>query len=163
MPIARARQRKKFKGLHRINLGRCSRLPAPCRPIWQGGTAAASKPTSAQQQTPRVNSAGMVWVNTDSGVYLKPGTPWYGKTKQGKHDRSRRPKSRLSRHGSGCPEKEIELVDLCATASRPPGALIFSRSLFAQNDFAVAHELIVQPQTVLVRCRFASGARGAAE
>jgi len=27
----------------------------------------------------------MVWVNTDSGVYHKPGTRWYGKTKQGKY------------------------------------------------------------------------------
>ena len=44
-----------------------------------------SKPTSAQQQTPPVNGAGMVWVNTDSGVYHKPGTRWYGKTKQGKY------------------------------------------------------------------------------
>jgi len=45
----------------------------------------SGKPTSAQQQTPPVNSAGMVWVNTDSGVYHKPGTHWYGKTKQGKY------------------------------------------------------------------------------
>jgi hypothetical protein len=27
----------------------------------------------------------MVWVNADSGVYHKPGTRWYGKTKQGKY------------------------------------------------------------------------------
>jgi hypothetical protein len=27
----------------------------------------------------------MVWVNTDSGVYHKPGSRWYGKTKQGKY------------------------------------------------------------------------------
>jgi len=50
-----------------------------------GSTAPATKPTSAQQQTSPVNSAGMVWVNTDSGVYHKPGTHWYGKTKQGKY------------------------------------------------------------------------------
>src|ERR1700731_165450 len=48
-------------------------------------------------------------------------------------------------------------------ASRPPETLIFSRSLFAQDDLAMADELIVQPQAVLVRGRFASGARGAAE
>ncbi|MBS1840003.1 MAG: hypothetical protein JST77_04055, partial [Acidobacteria bacterium] len=46
--------------------------------------ATTSKP-AAQQQTPPANSAGMVWVNTDSGVYHKPGTRWYGKTKQGKY------------------------------------------------------------------------------
>jgi len=50
-----------------------------------GSTAPATKPTSAQQQTSPVNSGGMVWVNTDSGVYHKPGTHWYGKTKQGKY------------------------------------------------------------------------------
>jgi hypothetical protein len=27
----------------------------------------------------------MVWVNTDAGVYHKPGTRWYGKTKHGKY------------------------------------------------------------------------------
>ena len=52
--------------------------------------APASKPAPApkpvtQRQTPAANSAGTVWVNTDSGLYHKPGTRWYGKTKQGKY------------------------------------------------------------------------------
>jgi len=47
-------------------------------------TAPASKP-AATQQTPPANSAGMVWVNTDSGIYHKPGTRYYGKTKLGKY------------------------------------------------------------------------------
>jgi hypothetical protein len=37
------------------------------------------------QQAAPANSNGMVWVNTESGVYHKPGTRWYGKTKQGKY------------------------------------------------------------------------------
>jgi len=50
-------------------------------------TPAASKPASAPaaQQAPPANSNGMVWVNTDSGVYHKPGSRYYGKTKQGKY------------------------------------------------------------------------------
>jgi hypothetical protein len=43
-----------------------------------------SKPAAAQQTRP-ANSSGMVWVNTDSGIYHKPGTRYYGKTKQGKY------------------------------------------------------------------------------
>ncbi len=52
--------------------------PAPA------STPAASKPAATQQTRP-ANSAGMVWVNTDSGIYHKPGTRYYGKTKQGKY------------------------------------------------------------------------------
>ena len=52
-------------------------------------SAAASSTPSAKpaagQRTPPANSNGMVWVNTDSGVYHKPGSNWYGKTKQGKY------------------------------------------------------------------------------
>jgi len=47
-------------------------------------TPAASKPAATQQTRPS-NSTGMVWVNTDSGIYHKPGTRYYGKTKQGKY------------------------------------------------------------------------------
>jgi hypothetical protein len=48
-----------------------------------GSTSSGSAKASNPQQP--ANSSGMVWVNTDSGVYHKPGTRWYGKTKQGKY------------------------------------------------------------------------------
>jgi len=54
-----------------------AKVPAP-------STTPASKPAAAQQ-TPPANTAGMVWVNTDSGIHHKPGTRYYGKTKQGKY------------------------------------------------------------------------------
>lgn len=47
-------------------------------------TAPGSK-TSATLQASPAKASGMVWVNTDSGVYHKPGTHWYGKTKKGKY------------------------------------------------------------------------------
>ena len=49
-----------------------------------GSAAPASKPAATQQNLP-AKSANMVWVNTDSGVYNKRGTRWYGKTKKGKY------------------------------------------------------------------------------
>jgi len=48
----------------------------------------ASTPSSAAtavQKTSQAKNSGMVWVNTESGVYHKPGTRWYGRTKQGKY------------------------------------------------------------------------------
>jgi hypothetical protein len=65
--------------------------PAPAAPPTtsnSGNTPSArSAPKTAAQQTQTLpaNSNGMVWDNTDSGVYHKPGTRWYGKTKQGKY------------------------------------------------------------------------------
>jgi hypothetical protein len=47
--------------------------------------AAAPAKAAPARQTPPANSNGMVWVNTDSGVYHKPGSRYYGKTKQGKY------------------------------------------------------------------------------
>lgn len=44
----------------------------------------APKP-AAQPQTPPANGAGIVWVNTESRVYHKPGSRYYGKTKKGKY------------------------------------------------------------------------------
>ena len=47
----------------------------------------AAKPaaTASSPQASPANSNGMVWVNTDSGIYHKPGSRYYGKTKQGKY------------------------------------------------------------------------------
>jgi cytoskeletal protein RodZ len=44
-----------------------------------------STTTAATPKTPPAKAAGMVWVNTESGVYHRPGTRWYGRTKQGKY------------------------------------------------------------------------------
>jgi len=63
--------------------GATSPAPTPAAAL-ASKSAPAVKP-AAQRQTPPANSAGTVWVNTDSGVYHKPGTRWYGKTKQGKY------------------------------------------------------------------------------
>jgi hypothetical protein len=51
----------------------------------QGIAANAAISLIAAPQAPPANSSGMVWVNTDSGVYHKPGTRYYGKTKHGKY------------------------------------------------------------------------------
>jgi hypothetical protein len=52
--------------------GHKSPTPAPV-------TAATPKPTVG------VPGTGQVWVNTESHVYHKAGSRWYGKTKQGKY------------------------------------------------------------------------------
>jgi cytoskeletal protein RodZ len=62
-----------------------SATPAPAPTEAPISTAAASKQPTTKRQTPPASPAGMVWVNTKSGVYHKPGTRWYGKTKQGKY------------------------------------------------------------------------------
>lgn len=42
--------------------------------------SAGTKPTK-----PAESGAGMVWINTASGVYHKNGSRWYGKTKNGQY------------------------------------------------------------------------------
>jgi hypothetical protein len=51
----------------------------------------SATPTAATVNTPETNRTsapaadGQVWVNTKTGVYHRPGTRWYGKTKSGKY------------------------------------------------------------------------------
>jgi hypothetical protein len=64
---------------------------APSKPAPANSMAAPATKTTAKMATPAASdpqiasakSSGMVWVNTDSGVYHKGGR-WYGKTKTGK-------------------------------------------------------------------------------
>src|SRR5258708_31256664 len=46
---------------------------------------------------------------------------------------------------------------------RAPGVLLSAELFSPENHFALAHELVVEPQAVLVRRCFASGTRRAAE
>jgi cytoskeletal protein RodZ len=48
-------------------------------------STSSSSTTPAKTQTTSANAAGLVWINTDTGVYHKQGTRWYGKTKHGKY------------------------------------------------------------------------------
>jgi hypothetical protein len=53
-------------------------------PSTSGNSAPATASSTAQPSSP-AKGGGMVWVNTASGVYHKPGSRYYGKTKQGKY------------------------------------------------------------------------------
>lgn len=52
-----------------------------------GGSSQANevRATSSASKIPPPSGNGMAWVNTDSGVYHKEGTRYYGKTKSGKY------------------------------------------------------------------------------
>jgi len=56
---------------------------SPAAPTSASGAAGPSKP-AARQNSP-ANNQMTVWVNTETGVYHKPGSRWYGKTKKGKY------------------------------------------------------------------------------
>jgi hypothetical protein len=51
----------------------------------QATATPAAAPSAGEPQTPPAKTSGMVWVNTDTGVYHKEGSRWYGKTKHGKY------------------------------------------------------------------------------
>ena len=53
---------------------------AKIRPLVKIGEEPAAEPASARTPPEK----GMVWVNTQTGVYHMPGDRWYGKTKEGK-------------------------------------------------------------------------------
>ena len=68
--------------------------PAASRPTTPSASSSSSPPTSAavpaaSAKAPPAEQGspgnGMVWVNTDTGVYHKEGSRYYGKTKQGKY------------------------------------------------------------------------------
>jgi endonuclease G, mitochondrial len=52
----------------------------------RGATSGAgSPPPTTPDKSGSGDTAGKVWVNTKSGVYWRPGTQYYGKTKEGKY------------------------------------------------------------------------------
>jgi len=60
--------------------------PSAAKPAVPAHSSAAT--TASVNSSPAVQGSpgnGMVWVNTDSGVYHKEGTRYYGKTKNGKY------------------------------------------------------------------------------
>jgi DNA uptake protein ComE-like DNA-binding protein len=58
--------------------------PSQAAPATTARTSPPAQASTAAAPAPAPGS-GMVWVNTDSGVYHKEGTRYYGKTKNGKY------------------------------------------------------------------------------
>jgi hypothetical protein len=57
----------------------------PTRGFYGGGRAPKSHPAPRARETkpaPATSTASEVWVNTRSGKYWKPGSRFYGKTKE---------------------------------------------------------------------------------
>ena len=59
-------------------------VPSETSPNTADKTAPAVKPARTQAAPP-AEATTTVWVNTDSGIYHKPGSRYYGKTKKGKY------------------------------------------------------------------------------
>ncbi len=68
---------QRLRQLRRAALRRQKPRPA------KTASKAAATPAASDPQIASAKASGMVWVNTDSGVYHKGGR-WYGKTKTGK-------------------------------------------------------------------------------
>jgi DNA uptake protein ComE-like DNA-binding protein len=64
---------------------RAAPAPAAPAPSQAAPATTARTPPPAQASPAPAPGSGMVWVNTDSGVYHKEGTRYYGKTKNGKY------------------------------------------------------------------------------
>jgi hypothetical protein len=63
-----------------------SNKPTPAPAASPATTAPMKKTVAPSTSTPAPGAGpGMVWVNTDSHVYHKEGSRWYGKTKKGKY------------------------------------------------------------------------------
>ena len=60
-------------------------VAAPSTPASSPTPTPASTSTKAAPATAGTSGTGMVWVNTDSGIYHKEGSRYYGKTKVGKY------------------------------------------------------------------------------
>jgi hypothetical protein len=73
-------------------LGRLFNKPAPNSPTTPAPAATAAPATAKSQTAPATNATpapggghGLVWVNTESKVFHREGSRYYGKTKQGKY------------------------------------------------------------------------------
>jgi hypothetical protein len=60
-------------------------VPAAPKPMAPKAPQAVAPAKTAKPATPPPAGKNMVWVNTESKIYHKAGTHWYGKTKQGSY------------------------------------------------------------------------------
>jgi len=67
-------------------LGRIFSKPSPTPAVATNPASARSPGDATTNATPMPGGGpGMVWVNTESHVFHREGSPYYGKTKQGKY------------------------------------------------------------------------------
>src|SRR5439155_22411581 len=86
--------------------------------------------------------AGTVW-------YHRPGTRWYGKTRKRKYVTRALP-LRWATARQERIRREFQHGRSPAVLVRDISSALFERSFFTQDDFSLAHELVVQPLAVLI-------------